>query len=105
MRAMTLSGLCLFLDIADNTFRLYRARDDFKEVTEKIDQVIRWQKFTGAAAELLNPVIIARDLGLKDSHEHTGKDGEPLVPPTDEASFAKRVAFILSQADQPPAVH
>ncbi|PHM69288.1 DNA-packaging protein [Xenorhabdus kozodoii] len=33
MRAMTLSGLCLFLDIADSTWQLYRAREDFMVVT------------------------------------------------------------------------
>ncbi|EML4851156.1 DNA-packaging protein, partial [Morganella morganii] len=33
MRAMTISGLCLFLDIADSTWQLYRAREDFMAVT------------------------------------------------------------------------
>lgn len=32
----------------------------------RVEQIIRQQKFEGAAAELLNPNIIARDLGLAD---------------------------------------
>lgn len=31
-----------------------------------IDKVIRDQKFTGATADLLNPMIISRDLGLAE---------------------------------------
>lgn len=64
MRAMTLEGLKLFLDIGNQTWYDYAARKDFVSICEKIDRVIRTQKFAGAAAGLLNPVIIARDLGL-----------------------------------------
>lgn len=69
MRAMTLSGLCLFLDIHEDTWRLYRAKEDFIEVTTRAEKVIYDQKFSGAAADLLNANIIARDLGLKDRQE------------------------------------
>lgn len=69
MRAMTLSGLQLFLDISHETWNLYRNREDFIEVTKKAEQVIYDQKFTGAAADLLNANIIARDLGLKEKSE------------------------------------
>ncbi|EMH6405725.1 TPA: DNA-packaging protein [Providencia alcalifaciens] len=69
MRAMTISGLCLFLDIADSTWQLYRAREDFMVVTTRAEKVIYDQKFSGAAADLLNANIIARDLGLKDRQE------------------------------------
>jgi hypothetical protein len=37
--------------------------------------VIYEQKFTGAAADLLNPNIIARDLGLADKQDHQSSDG------------------------------
>ena len=66
MRAMTHDGLCLFLDISLETWSKYRKTKDFLEVTTRIENVIRDQKFAGAAAELLNPNIIARDLGLHD---------------------------------------
>lgn len=78
MRAMTLDGLQLFLDISDQTWRDYKTREDFIVVTARIDKTIRSQKFSGAAADLLNANIIARDLGLSDKSELTGKDGGPI---------------------------
>lgn len=74
MRAMTLDGLCLFLGISDQTWRDYRKREDFLGVITRAEQIIRVQKFEGAAADLLNANIIARDLGLADKkeHEHSG---------------------------------
>jgi DNA-packaging protein gp3 len=77
MRAMTLDGLCLFLDISDNTWRNYKKREDFLQVTTRVEQTIRQQKFAGAAADLLNANIIARDLGLADKQERSGPDGGP----------------------------
>lgn len=79
MRAMTISGLCIFLDIGRRTWDDYREREDFALVTTRVEEIIRTQKFQGAAADLLNPNIIARDLGLADKQEHTGNDGGPLV--------------------------
>lgn len=73
MRAMTIDGLCLFLDIGLQTWANYRTREDFVEVVTRAETVIRTQKFAGAAADLLNPNIIARDLGLADKREHSGK--------------------------------
>ena len=66
MRAMTLEGLWLFLDISTQTWYDYKEKQDFIEVISKIENVIESQKFVGAAADLLNANIIARDLGLKD---------------------------------------
>jgi len=79
MRAMTVSGLCIFLDISPKTWAEYRDRKDFTPITSRVDEIIRTQKFQGAAADLLNPNIIARDLGLADKSELTGKDGAPLT--------------------------
>ena len=72
MRAMTQAGLCLYIDISDDTYVNYRSKDDFLGVTGQIDATIRSQKFSGAAADLLNANIIARDLGLSDKTEHSG---------------------------------
>lgn len=66
MRAMTITGFCLFADIALKTFEEYKQLEDFSNIVTRIENIIREQKFTGAAAELLNPNIIARDLGLSD---------------------------------------
>jgi hypothetical protein len=69
MRAMTLTGLCIFLDIDSTTWENYRERQDFFRITTRVDEIIRTQKFEGASAGLLNPSIIARDLGLSDKTE------------------------------------
>lgn len=80
MRAMTIAGLCLFLDISDDTWRNYKANQDLLGVVTRAEKVIYDQKFSGAAADLLNANIIARDLGLKDvsAQEITGADGGPI---------------------------
>lgn len=80
MRAMTIEGLRMFLGIGEQTWYDYKAREGFSEVIARAEEVIRRQKFEGAAAELLNPNIIARDLGLRDKqdHAHTGPDGGPV---------------------------
>lgn len=78
MRAMTISGLCLFLDISPKTWLEYRAREDFSPIVSRVDDTIRLQKFQGASADLLNPSIIARDLGLADKSEHSGPGGGPI---------------------------
>lgn len=75
MRAMTISGLCIFLDIARSTWDEYRAREGFSGVVTRVEETISAQKFEGAAADLLNSNIIARDLGLRDKRDvdHAGK--------------------------------
>ncbi len=78
MRAMTLGGLCIFLDINKCTWFDYVKKDGFSNVTTQVDAIIRDQKFTGAAADLLNANIIARDLGLADKREHGGPGGTPI---------------------------
>ncbi len=72
MRAMTLIALQTFLDISHTTWATYKERKDLLAVTTRIDNIIRSQKFEGAAAELLNANIIARDLGLSEKTEIRG---------------------------------
>lgn len=79
MRAMTVAGLCIFLDISQQAWGEYRDREGFGEVTSRVDEIIRTQKFEGASAGLLNASIIARDLGLSDKSELSGAGGGPLV--------------------------
>lgn len=74
MRAMTQAGLCLHLGISQQTWANYRdAGDDFLEVVTWAETIIFEQKFSGAAADLLNPNIIARDLGLADKQDVSGQ--------------------------------
>lgn len=96
LRAMTISGLCIFLDIGRRTWDDYRARSDYSPVCERAEEIIRTQKFEGAAADLLNHAIIARDLGLADKSELTGKDGGPIETREMTAKeLARWVAFQL----------
>jgi hypothetical protein len=97
MRAMTIDGLCIFLDIGRRTWDDYQAREDFAPVTSRVEAVIRSQKFSGAAADLLNANIIARDLGLSDKQEHTGKDGKDLVPEHSPTDIAKALLSVLNR--------
>lgn len=67
MRAMTLQGLCFFIDVTRETWGTWReSRPDLSDVIARAEGVIYQQKFAGAAADLLNANIIARDLGLAD---------------------------------------
>lgn len=65
MRAMTIAGLCIFLDITTETWYQMKKREGFTDVIIRADQIIRQQKFEGASADMLNPNIIALDLGLR----------------------------------------
>jgi hypothetical protein len=91
MRAMTIAGLCLFLDICEKTWANYRNNDDFLQVVTRAEKIIYEQKFTGAAADLLNPNIIARDLGL----------AERQVIKTQDSRI--EVEFVRAQDENPPA--
>lgn len=71
MRAMTIEGLCCYLGIVSKTWRNYRDRVEFLPITTRVDEIIRTQKFEGAAAGLLEGNIIARDLGLAEKKEIT----------------------------------
>jgi len=67
LRAFTFDGFQLHAGICDQTWRNYKNKEEFFGVASKIEKCIRDQKFSGAAADLLNANIIARDLGLKDN--------------------------------------
>lgn len=85
MRAATVTGLCMYIGICTSTWREWRNpkeptkyREDLIEVIRFAEDYIREQKFTGAAAGLLNPAIIMRDLGLVDKQQLQGPGGGPL---------------------------
>jgi hypothetical protein len=75
MRAMTIAGLCTFIDIDETTWRDWRKSDDFSTVIARVERIMYTQKFTGAAADLLNANIISRELGLADKQDlnHSGR--------------------------------
>lgn len=96
MRAMTISGLCIFLDIGRRTWDEYRERPDFLPVVTRAEEIIRDQKFSGAAADLLNASIIARDLGLADKQDHTSSDGS--MTPRSDMDRLKAIQELASRA-------
>ena len=54
-----------------------------------------WRKGDSTAME----AILSRVAGkLKERHEHTGKDGSPLIPPTEEARAAKLTELLATIA-------
>jgi len=87
MRAMTIKGLCIYwgvntryLDDFISNLKLDTDEGkDFSSVTSTIKEIIETQKFEGASAGLLNPNIIARDLGLADKKELSGSVENPLT--------------------------
>jgi len=84
MRAMTLSQLCFYLNCNEAYFRTFKSRltevdEDFDTVITDIEKMIYNYKFQGAAGNLLNSNIIARDLGLSDKSEVTRKGEKSLT--------------------------
>jgi hypothetical protein len=78
VRPYTQAAMCYYLGIHVDTWHDLRKREGFREIVMEIDNVVREQKFAGAAAGFFNPVIIARDLGLVDKQEVTGANGGPV---------------------------
>lgn len=82
MRAMTIRAMCFFIGLSRQGWQEYSEKPDFSDIVKEIEDVIYSQKFEGAAADLLNSNIIARELGLSDKvqNEHTGANGTALIP-------------------------
>lgn len=98
MRAMTIDGLCIFLDVSRQTWYEYKSHDDYSDIINKVELIIRTQKIQGAAAGLLKENIIARETGLGDKQELSGPDGKPIqheVTAKDVESALKDIASKL----------
>ncbi len=72
----TWEGLYVYLGISHLDH--YKELEDFLGIITHIGNIIRNQKFTGAAAGLFNANIIARDLGLSDKTETTLKGSKKI---------------------------
>lgn len=80
-RPYTISGLCLYLGIHEDTFRNYektKGYDAYFKVARTIKRIIYTQKFEGAVVGVFKENIIARDLGLVDKHEDTNNPFKDL---------------------------
>jgi len=70
MRAMTITGFAVYAGIISATFYEYEKNKEYTYIITHIRDVMFSQKFEGAAAELLNPNIIAHELGLIDQSKY-----------------------------------
>jgi len=105
MRAMTVKGLCIFLDVNQDYFTDFTdlldlntdIGKDFSRIIKNIRAIIDTQKFEGASAGLLNPNIIARDLGLIDKQYVETKDKSKDI--SDE-ELNKKIASLLAETNK-----
>lgn len=79
MRTLSKDGFALACGLSGweiiNDYR--KNRKDFSEIVTRIEKYIQVSKLEGAAAGMLNPSIIARELGLKEQTDIT-TDNKPL---------------------------
>ena len=75
----TWEGLYIYLGVV--SLKRYREKEEFVLILSHIGNIIRNQKYTGAATGLFNANIIARDLGLTDVQkvENTNIEGEKKI--------------------------
>lgn len=107
MRAYTITGLCIFLgvtrnyltDLKDRLNLETRQGKDFARIIKMIEEIIFTQKFEGAAADLLNANIIARDLGLTDKKDidHKSTDGSMAPDGLTTEERQERIQALLSK--------
>ena len=70
MRYPTIEGLCLHMGIVSRTWRSWRTPDHpLGDAVERVQALLVQQRMEGGAAGFFNPLIVARDLGLKDRSE------------------------------------
>ena len=76
-RAMTITGMCVFVGLNRSTWETYRTREGFADVCELVASIILTQKIELAAADMLNANFIAKEIGLRDQKDinHTSVDG------------------------------
>lgn len=73
MRAMTLEGLYFHLQISKQTWQDWKEDEKYIDIITHVENLFFTYNFEGAAANMLNPNIIARKLGISDSQELNAK--------------------------------
>jgi len=91
----TWEGLYVFLGIGN--LDRYKEKEEFAGIITHIGNIIRNQKYTGAAAGLFNANIIARDLGLKDRSDITTGDESINLTPEDRE---RRIQELLKKGGE-----
>lgn len=93
-RAMTWEGLATFCGIGTGNLLNYAHKEEFEGVMSVIKACMRDQKFTLAAAGLLNANLIGRDLGIGEVIDHRSSDGS-MTPSRVDAALVERLAKML----------
>lgn len=71
IRAMTITGFCVFAGIDRSMYASFLRDEAYSTVTARIADVIYTQKFEAAAAGLLETSIVSRELGLREQTDIT----------------------------------
>lgn len=71
-RPMTLKAMWVHMNIGKASWYDYRAKEDYANVCEEIDSIIYEQKFSYAAADMMNAQLIGKELGIAEVTKHTG---------------------------------
>ena len=76
----TLTGLFVYLNIDEKTWRNYKEREDFIRVITHVEQIITTQKVEGALVGVYSNNLVARLEGLKEQSEskHTIEGKTPI---------------------------
>lgn len=85
-RAVTIVGLCLHLGIHRHTWQNYRISDEFDLVCDEIEDRMKQYKFENAVAGLMNPTLIARDIGLVDKQEIDLSSRDGTMSPKEQSA-------------------
>lgn len=99
MRAMTITGFCIYAQISSTTFDNYGTNEAYLGITTRIRDIIYTQKFEGACADLLNSNIIARELGLADKHDVTSNGDSIAGSPLNDVSLDRLMAANKALSD------
>lgn len=113
MRAVTQQSMWLYCGISRAKWGKYRLGNDlegFQEVVEWAEDMMHTINFEGGASGLLNAMLVARQLGLAERTELTGRDGGPMEQQTTDMSKLDietlkklKAAQILKEPNEPSA--
>jgi hypothetical protein len=100
-RPFTFHGLCLYIGLSTAQYQVHekQATEDFQAVFARIRETIYNQKFELASVEMLNPLFISKDLGMKEQTE-TSVSGSIGLPPDQLTELAALIAGNAKKAAQ-----
>lgn len=103
LRAPTIQGFCFYCNMSIQTWYEYEGQKAYSEFIARAKAMFFSIKFEGAAAGLLDSNIIARETGLTEKHEHSGRDGGPIETKTeiDYSKLSDAALREISKATRP----